>query len=178
MNSPPRSTEIAPDDTQTVGSFEAFYQREYRGVVAIARAVSPDRASAEDLTQEAFAAAHKHWDRISRYEEPRAWVRRVMINRATSMRRRLGAESRAIERAGHDPNRGIVTDLSPETLEVWSVVRRLPKRQQQAIALHYVGQLSVEEIAQVMSCSVGAVKSHLHRARQSLRQLLAEWKES
>lgn len=157
--------------------FEGFYRAEYPQMVAVARAFAPDRSAAEDLAQESFAAAHRHWDRISRYDDPRAWVRRVLINRATSMRRRLGAERRAVARAGHDPHRGVAPDLSPPTAEVWDEVRRLPRRQQQAVALHYVGQLTTEEIADTMGCSAGAVKSHLHRARITLRDRLSDWNQ-
>lgn len=168
---------IPEEDQQLIGPFEVFYRREYSHIVAMARAVSPDRSAAEDLAQESFAVAHRHWDRISHYEDPRAWVRRVMINRATSMRRRMGAESRALRKAGHDPTRGVADDISTDTGEVWDHVRQLPRRQQQAVVLHYVGQLSTNEIANVMGCSTGAVKSHLHRARETLRGRLADWNE-
>lgn len=69
------------------------------------------------------------------------------------------------------------TEMSPETDEVWSHVRKLPRRQQQAIALHYVAQLSMEETAHVMGCSPGAVKTHLHRGRQTLRSSLQDWRQ-
>jgi RNA polymerase sigma-70 factor, ECF subfamily len=152
-------------------SFEAFYRDEYRVIVGIALALAKDTAAAEDLAQEAFMTAHRRWDRVSQYDNPRAWVRRVLINRATSRRRRISAELRAVARVGSPEP--VVPDLSTDTAEVWEQVRRLPRRQQQAIALHYVGQLSMVEIADVMGCSPGAVKSHLHRAREALRTSLA-----
>jgi RNA polymerase sigma-70 factor (ECF subfamily) len=159
-------------------TFEMFYRREYPHMVAIARALSPDRAAAEDLAQESFAAAHRHWGRVGDYDDPRAWVRRVMVNRATSMRRRIGAEMRALTRAGHDPSRGMTTELTPATTAIWDEVRRLPRRQQQAVVLHYVGRLSTEEIGAALGCSPGAVKTHLHRARETLRTLLEDWRET
>lgn len=168
---------IPTEDLELGDPFESFYRREYHHVVAVARALAPDRAAAEDLAQESFAVAHRHWDRISRYHNPRSWVRRVMINKATSMRRRIGAELRAMTRAGHDPHRGVTPDLTPSTGEVWDEVRRLPRRQQQAVVLHYVGQLTTEEIGEAMGCSTGAVKSHLHRARETLRGRLADWNQ-
>lgn len=154
-------------------SFEAFYRNEYRAMLSIALALASDTAAAEDLVQEAFITAHRRWDRVSQYDSPNAWVRRVLINRATSLRRRLSAELRALARIG--PPDPALPDFSAETSEVWKEVHRLPRRQQQAIALHYVGQLSMVEIADVMGCSEGAVKSHLHRARESLRTSLAAW---
>jgi RNA polymerase sigma-70 factor (ECF subfamily) len=154
-------------------SFEAFYRSEYRAMLGIALSLANDTGAAEDLVQEAFISAQHRWDRVSQYDNPKAWVRRVLINRATSLRRRVSAELRAISRVG--PPDPASPDLSAETAGVWAEVHRLPRRQQQAVALHYVGQLSMVEIADVMGCSQGAVKSHLHRARESLRASLAAW---
>lgn len=169
-----RRTAIPHEQPNQNEPFEHFYRREYNHIVAMARAVSPDRASAEDLAQESFAAAHRNWQRISNYDNPAAWVRRVMINRATSMRRRLAAELRTLVRAGHDPDRGIAPDLTSETIEVWDALRHLPRRQRQAIVLHYVGQLTTSEIAEDMQCSQGTVKAHLHSGRQALRHRLTD----
>lgn len=156
-------------------SFDAFYRSEYQAMLGIALALARDTSEAEDLVQDAFISAHRHWDRVSQFDSPRAWVRRVLINRVTSLRRRLSAELRALARIG--PPAPAAPDLSPETSDVWKEVHRLPRRQQQAIALHYVGQLSMVEIADVMGCSEGAVKSHLHRARETLRDSLGPWNE-
>jgi RNA polymerase sigma factor (sigma-70 family) len=101
----------------------------------------------------------------------------VLINRATSFQRRLGAEWRAVNRLGARADETTVPDLTPQTTEVWEEVRRLPRRQAQATVLHYVDQLSVEEIGAVMGCSSGAVKSHLHRARNRLGERLQDWDE-
>jgi RNA polymerase sigma-70 factor (ECF subfamily) len=68
-------------------------------------------------------------------------------------------------------------DLSVETRELWEEVRKLPKRQAQSVALFYVGQLTVEEIGDVLGCSPGTVKSHLFRARERLTERLNPWKE-
>lgn len=155
--------------------FDIFYRDHYRSMLGIALALAGDTAAAEDLVQEAFISAHRRWDRVSQYDSPQAWVRRVLINRATSMRRRLSAEVRAVARVG--PPEPDPPDLSPETAGVWTEVQRLPRRQQQAIVLYYVGQLSVGEIADAMGCSRGAVKSHLHRGREALRASLADWNE-
>lgn len=158
-----------------MGSFESFYKSEYNPLLGMAIALISDPNAAEDLVQEVLITAHDRWDRLSQYENPRAWLRRVLINRATSRRRRLGSEMRALTRLGApDPS---PPDLSAETAEVWDQVRRLPRRQQQAIVLHYVGELTVREVADVMGCSPGAVKSHLHRARGALEEPLSAYTE-
>jgi RNA polymerase sigma-70 factor (ECF subfamily) len=165
------------DNRYHAEAFETFYRREYRQVVSLARALLPTDLAAEDLAQEAFIKAHQHWDRVGAYDRPIAWVRRVLINRATSLRRRLGAEWRAVDRLGSMTNDAVEQDLSPETREVWAAVRRLPRRQAQAVALHYVGGLTLDEIGEALGCSTGTVKSHLHRARTRLSETLSTWSE-
>lgn len=157
--------------------FEVFYRREYTRMVAIARALLNTGASAEDLAQESFVAAHRNWDRIAGYDDPGAWVRRVLVNRATSFQRKRGAEWRALIRLGGRAGEDTIPELSPRATEVWDEVRNLPKRQAQATVLHYVDQLTVEEVGEVMGCSAGAVKSHLHRARTRLSRSLSAWSE-
>jgi len=163
--------------TPDVENFEAFYRREYTQIVGMARALLPSSGSAEDVAQESFVAAHHNWARISAYDDPKAWVRRVLINRATSLRRRQAAEWRAMSRIGGRAGEDTLPELSPQATEVWEEVRRLPRRQAQATVLHYVGQLSIEEIGVVMECSPGAVKTHLHRARARLNRSLSAWSE-
>jgi RNA polymerase sigma factor (sigma-70 family) len=88
----------------------------------------------------------------------------------------MGAEWRAISRIGaHEPD--TLPELSPPATELWEEVRRLPKRQAQVTVLHYVDQLSVDEIGEVLGVSSGAVKSHLHRARANLGRALKSWRE-
>jgi RNA polymerase sigma-70 factor (ECF subfamily) len=172
-----RAVPPSPTNSRSeIEPFDAFYRREYTRMVAIARALLRTGGAAEDVAQESFVAAHRHWDRISTYDDPGAWVRRVLINRATSIRRRRGAEQRALGRLGQGAEDSI-PELSPQATEVWDEVRRLPRRQAQATVLHYVDQLTMEEIGQVLGCSTGAVKSHLHRARARLSTSLSGWSE-
>lgn len=147
-------------------------------MVAIARALVAERSQAEDLVQESFISAHRHWGKVGTYDQPRLWVRRVLINRATSLRRRLGSEWRAMTRLKTEPLTRVVSDLSPPTVEVWEKVRRLPARQQQVVVLHYVSDLSVAEIGETLGLSPGTVKAHLHRARQQLKTTLSAWEEN
>jgi RNA polymerase sigma-70 factor (sigma-E family) len=159
-------------------SFDAFYRREYASMVAIARALVAERSQAEDLVQESFISAHRHWGRVGSYDQPRLWVRRVLINRATSLRRRLGSEWRAMTRLKAEPPTRVVSELSLPTSEVWEEVRRLPVRQQQVVVLHYVTDLNVAEIGETLGLAPGTIKAHLHRARQQLKTTLSAWEEA
>ena len=75
--------------------FEAFHARERASALAFAAALTGDWAIAEDLTQEAFAAAHVQWRKL---HSPSHWVRRVIANKSASRWRRLSRETRALTR--------------------------------------------------------------------------------
>src|SRR5690349_4818442 len=84
--------------TNTGTSFEQLYRDDYRQVLGLAYVLSGDRWTAEELAQEAFAAAYMRWSIIGRYDAPGAWVRRVVCNRAASGVRRRVREAKAILR--------------------------------------------------------------------------------
>ena len=146
--------------------FTEFYESQYRPVVEFAFALTGDRWAAEDLAQEAFIDAERDWQRLATYDQPAAWVRRVLANKSVSRFRRLGAESRALLRLGHKPP--APPQLSAESVEVWEAVRSLPKRQAQAIALTYLEDLSLQEVGEILECSPFTVKTHLQRGRAAL----------
>ena len=151
--------------------FEDFYIREYLAVVGLAYALSGSRWGAEDIAQEAFLAAHREWDRIGRYDKPGAWVRRVVANLSVSSLRRRAAEAKALARLpfGHrDP----LPDLAEGDTEFWAAIRSLPRRQAQVVALFYLEDRSVAEIAEILDVTLGTVKRHLHDGRQALARRL------
>ena len=150
-------------------TFDQFYARELKPVVGLAFVLSGSRAAAEDLAQESFIAAYRRWDRIGSYDDPGAWVRRVVANRSVSASRRRRAEVRAVLRL--TPRTVTVAD-TPEDRWVWEAVRRLPRRQRQVIALRYVDQSSIAEIASILECSPNTVKTHLQRARRALAETI------
>lgn len=146
-------------DTGFVGLFRA----EYSAIVGLITVVVGDRAVAEDLTQDAFGQAHRHWDRIAGYERPGAWVRRVALNAALSWRRTRQREVRALRRL--DTERLVE---APEVSEVWRAVAALPGQQRAAVALFYVEDRTTAEIADILGCSESTARVHLHRGRQAL----------
>jgi len=150
-------------------TFPAFYRREYPNMVAIAAAVSGNRAVAEDLAQEAMLRAHRDWSRISTYERPGAWARRVTINLSLSAVKRASAEMRRILRVA-DPC--TLPEPEPADDHVWKAVAKLPGKQRAAIALHYLEDRPIEEIAEILEVSNATARVHLHRGRQALADTL------
>jgi RNA polymerase sigma-70 factor, ECF subfamily len=146
------------------GSFDAFYQEEYSGLVQLAFVLSGSRYGAEDIAQDALVAAWKKWHEL---EQPLAWTRRVVANLAASAIRRRMAEGRAMVRLAIDRREPIAELPAPDT-EFWAAVRKLPTRQRQMLALYYLGDCSVSEIAVTLRCAEGTVRATLHKGRLAL----------
>ena len=151
--------------------FEDFYVREYLGVVGLAYALSGSRWGAEDIAQEAFMAAHRDWDRIGLYDKPGAWVRRVVANLSVSALRRRATEGKALARIAFGREEAL-PDLAQGDPEFWAAIRSLPRRQAQVVALYYLEDRSVAQIAEILDVTLGTVKRHLHNGRQSLARRL------
>jgi len=154
-----------------VEDFDRFYLREFPAMVALACAVSGSRLAAEDLAQEALTRAYRNWPKISGYDKPGAWLRRVTINLSLSSRRRLASETRARLRLGREPS---LSEPPEPHQEVWEAVRRLPGKQRAAVALHYLEDLPVVSVADAIGCSESTAKVHLHRGRTALAAILEE----
>lgn len=153
-------------------SFDSFYRREVRSVVGLAYVLSGSRSGAEDLAHEGFVAAYRQWERISSLDDPGAWVRRVVANRSVSGFRRRKAEVKALFRLG--PASFQLTEFPSESAHIWREVRRLPKRQAQAVVLRHVDGQSISQIADILECSENTVKTHLRRAKKRLAQTLKQ----
>ena len=146
-------------------AFEAFYAAEYTRLLQLAYVLSGSRAVAEELVQEAMLRVYRHWPKVATYDKPGAWARRVLVNLATSRGRKVTAEARAMvrlrsRRADEPPRPSASEDL-------WREIRKLPTRQAQALALFYVEDLPVVEIAALLECPEGTVKALLHRGRDA-----------
>lgn len=152
----------------------AFCEREHPRLVGALTLYCGERAAAEELAQEALAAACERWERVGRMERPGAWVHRVAVNAAHSRFRRRAAGRRAQQRleqrhevVAHDPD-------AADAVAIRREVARLPSRQAQALVLrHYLG-LSVVETAAWMEVTEAAVKSLNQRALVTLRAALGE----
>jgi len=154
----------------TDGSFETLYRAEYAAVVRLAFVLTGRRDVAEELAQEGFLSAHREWTRVSTYEDPAGWVRRVVTNRAISAGRRHLTELRLLARLGRE--RRPHPDLPDSSDELWSAVRALPSRQAQVLALVFLEDRSVADVASVLGCGEETVRTHLRRGRRELARRL------
>ncbi len=148
--------------------YAAFFRAEFAAVTRTAYLVLHDPDAAEDVAQDAFTQLHLHWAKISTYERPDAWVRRVAIRLAVRTVRRHRLLGNLLERL--DPPR-----LEHGTdLDLADALRRLPPQQRAAVALHYYEDRPLTEVAQILNCSHATAKVHVFKARRRLAALLGE----
>jgi RNA polymerase sigma-70 factor (ECF subfamily) len=145
--------------------FDEFFASTYPAIVRTAALVVGDREVARELAQDAFVTALLRWKRVRTYEHPQAWVRTVAFRMALRVKAR-------------EPDRGegvepVVFDVTPE-LDVVRAIAQLPRMQRAAVALHYLDDLSVAQVAETLGCAEATARVHLHRGRQRLAELLHE----
>lgn len=149
------------------GSFDEFYRTEWSRVLGLVYALSGSKWAAEDMAQEAFLRAHRDWARVAAMDHPGAWVRTVALNLARSGLRRRGAEFRALRRwIGLEAT--AFPELESTSEDFWRVVRSLPRRQAEVVALHYGDDMAVRDVAAVLGIAESTVKTSLQKARAAL----------
>ena len=173
VDRPSNALEKAIDGAPRPGAVEmddyaAFYRAEFRPVARTVYLIVHDSAKADDLTQEAFVQLLQHWKKVSRYERPGAWVRRVAIRLATRHLRRERMRS-TLER--HHPPAPVA---QPADVDLMRAVASLPPNQRAVIVLFYFEDRPVAEIVDLLGCTESAAKVWLHRARRQLAELLTE----
>ncbi|GIF18570.1 RNA polymerase sigma-70 factor (ECF subfamily) [Actinoplanes tereljensis] len=147
--------------------FDAFYRDTSRRLLRYAYGLTGDPGEAQDLVQEAYARAWQRWRRLTDYEEPEAWLRLVVNRLATDRWRRLGVRrSRVLDRPVP------VDPPSEDVVLLVTAMRTLPAAHRRALALHYLLDRSVAEIAAETGASTGTVKSWLSRGRAGLAAAL------
>jgi RNA polymerase sigma-70 factor (ECF subfamily) len=151
--------------------FDDLYRRLSPRLMGQAYAMTGNRASAEDLVQEAFGRAWVRWARVRRLQNPEAWIRRVMQNQAISDWRRW-SRPRFIDATGQRGN-------GPDVDAIWlaDALRSLPRNQCRAVVLHDAAGLTVPEVAIELRVPEGTVKSWISRGRGALAVLLVDSKE-
>jgi RNA polymerase sigma-70 factor (sigma-E family) len=152
-----------------------LFDEHYGGLCRLAALLLGDRAAAEEAVQEAFLRTYAGWWRIRRPEQARWYLRRAVVNQCRSRQRRRTSEDRG-NRVVHASERDGVgrddPDRRTEAMVIADAVRALPPRQREAVVLRYFEDLAEADIASVLGCSEGTVKSQLSKARTTLARLL------
>jgi len=135
-------------------------------MVRLAHLLTGSPELAEDIVHDAFAACAGRWSTL---EVPEAYLRRAVINQARRAARQAGRDRDKTARLGR------TVPLSaglPELDETWALLCALPERQRMALVLRFYEDLSEAEIARLLECRPGTVKSLIHRGLAKVRKVV------
>ena len=152
----------------TPDGFEQAFDDLFPRAFKLARRLVGDTDVAEDIAAEALARAYANWSRIGHLEYRDGWVLRVAANLAVDRVRR---HPDVIVTPTPVPGPG-ADELVVLRIALVAALGSLPRRQRQAVALRYLGDLSDGEVAVALGISVGSVKTHIHRGLGALRSRL------
>lgn len=148
--------------------FEAFLRQSAPALLRLGNALTLDRAAAEDLAQETLIRVGLAWSRVRRDGNPVGYAQRTMVNLFLNERRRHRPIPVADlpDRADEDAALASIDD----TAVVRQLLAGLPPQQRAAIALRYLADQPDDQIAAILGCSAGTVRSHLSRGLATLRE--------
>jgi RNA polymerase sigma-70 factor (sigma-E family) len=153
-----------------VSGFAQFVAARERALQRTAWLLTGDWALAEDLVQTTLVRAWPRWERILRRDDPEIYVRKVMVNTwSTWIRRRWRGEKPAADVPEHAATGDMATEVTVR-VAVRSALSSLTRRQRAVLVLRVFDDLSEAQVAEVLDCPVGTVKSTMSRALAQLRE--------
>lgn len=148
--------------------FEPLFTRAYH----VAYRILGHSGEAEDAAAEALARALRSWKKVRSLNSPEAWVVRVVTNLSIDvLRRRKFVAEDAVQPVASIPD-GL--DTADSRLALRDLLRTLPRRQRDVLALRYLADLSEADIAIVLGIAHGSVKRHSSRGLAHIRRRLSE----
>jgi RNA polymerase sigma-70 factor (sigma-E family) len=162
-------------DSERDREIAALFDRHYAPMCRLAYVILGDAALAEEIVMEALIKTFSGWGRIRDVARADAYLRRAVVNLCRSKIRRKVIEARVnavsyrraeLQQPAWDP------EAHETSRVVWAAVRELPERQRACVVLRYFEDLPEAQIADVLGCSVGTVKSQLSKARSKLEKAL------
>jgi len=153
--------------------FRDFVQSRWRPLLRTAYLLTGDHGRAEELLQTALVRTHRHWHRIERTDAPEVYVRKVLVNLHNTWWRRGRRQEDPTEVVPEpaEPGRDAYATYEQRD-ELWRAVLTLPPRMRAALVLRYFEDLPEAEVARILDCSVGSVKSQTSRGLDRLREAL------
>jgi RNA polymerase sigma-70 factor (sigma-E family) len=174
-SSSPIGSVIEVPDARRDQEVAALFEHHYQPLCRLAYVILGDRSVAEEIVMEAVLRTFAGWTRVRDVDSSGAYLRRAVVNLCRSRIRRAALESRVgalIHRREQTRAARSEEDRRVASMAIWDAVRALPERQRACVVLRYYEDLPATEIADIMDCSVGTVKSQLAKARRKLEEVL------
>jgi RNA polymerase sigma-70 factor (sigma-E family) len=151
--------------------FRAAFERHYDGVFRVALLMTGSPEEADDVVQEAFVRARTRLAGLAP-DEQRPYLRAVVVNECRTRGRR--ARDLRLRLPFLVPSTVVAESAFEDRDAIWTAVLRLPPRQRACVVLRFYEDLPLGEIAAVLGCSVGTVKSQLHRGLAHIREVTSD----
>ena len=153
----------------------ALYQAHAVGLIRLAVIMLGDRATAEDVVQEAFCGLYRRWDHLADPARALTYTRSAVLNRCRSeLRTRIRNQRRSVPAAGASVSPETEALIGEEHRAVLAALRALPDRQREALVLRFYLDLPDPQIAASMGISPATVRSTISRALAVLGRTLRE----
>lgn len=156
------------DEARSEDRLEALYSSHGAAATRLAYVLTGDRHIAEDIAHEAFVKIGRKLFGLRDSQHERAYLLRTVINLCRGHGRKLRSERSAMTRVQEQTVGRSATDQGDSA--IWEAVKALPPRQRAALFLRYYQDLSEAQAAEVLDCSVSAMKSLVNRALNELRE--------
>jgi len=174
-------TLIAQAKQGDLDAFSALYELHKTAIYRTALAISGEKMQAEEILQETFLRAYRHIQKMHDGVSLSPWLYRVAVNLAYDLtakkKRGTTIVNALIERLTMQPLASPERKMEERELQdlIYEAINKLEFKQRATLVLFYLQNFSMLEIAEIMDCPVGTVKSRLHYARLNLRkELLAD----
>ena len=173
-----RDLVYAARDGETL-AFDALFYRYRDGIFRLGVAITKDPSAAEEIVVDTFARAHRALARLEPDDSLRPWLYRVAVNLSYNRRPRKNVVLSPLEDAADEAlaneegSPSSVAEQAELRRLVLAAVEELGPKHRIVVVLHYLNGLNLTEIAEVVDCPVGTVKSRLHYALRRLRTHLA-----
>ncbi|WP_331767565.1 SigE family RNA polymerase sigma factor [Embleya sp. NBC_00896] len=154
---------------EEVADFRAFVESRWSGLVRTAYLLTGDHGIAEDVAQSALTKTYVNWRRVQRADNPDAYVRRVLVTTNTDRFRKI----RVAEQLSADPPQSIGEDPYSRIDQqhmLRDALADLPARQRAVVVLRYWDDLPETEVARILGCALGTVKSQAAKGLAKLRE--------
>lgn len=152
-------------------TYEEFADTRLAPLLRYAVMLTGDPHQAQDLVQETMVRVQLNWRRVARADSPERYVRRMLTNQYVDWKRGSWMR-RVLLRGESDESLPAAADHAQSAVDrdqIWTWLSRLPRRQRATLVLRYYEDLPDAEIADILGCAVGTVRSSISRALATLR---------
>ncbi|PSR23104.1 MAG: hypothetical protein C7B47_16130 [Sulfobacillus thermosulfidooxidans] len=163
-----------------MSQFTQFVETHYPYIYNFLYRTLGDKMMAEDITQEVFLRAFRHWSRFRHQASDKTWIYRIAINESRRYLKRMKRHpmvsldddqaSAPLPASLSTRNPSSAIQNVENSMDLWTLVRSLPQRQREVVILYYLEDHSTKDVANILNIPLGTVKTELFRARQQLRQ--------